>query len=326
VKRLLSPVMVGRTVEMGVLADAFAEACAGTERLVVVSAEGGGGKSRLIREAAEGFGRQALVLTGWCVEQGEPGLPFAPFVSVVRSLVEQQGVADVVSLVGHDGARELARLLPELGPVPSDGDPGMARSRLFESLRLLFGRLAARRPLVLIVEDLHWADRSTRDLLAYLARNLRGARLLLVASYRSEALATAHPLRTGLTELTRIDGVTELALARLSRADVALHLASMLGREAAPDVVNAVHARGAGVPLFTEVLLARRARQADRLLARPVARCRERIAPTGSCRPASDGRGRPAGWPSSAACRCRRRRPGRGPAGGGRIQCGGCCR
>lgn len=257
VKRPLSPLMVGRASEMRLLADAFADACDGTERVVVISAEGGGGKSRLIREATEGFGRHALVLAGWCVEQGEPGLPFAPFVSVARLLVKQRGVAEVVALVGHEGARELARLLPELGPAPSEGDPGMARSRLFESWRLLLERLAARTPVVLVLEDLHWADRASRDLLVYLARNLHGTRLLLLASYRTEALAAAHPLRKGLAELVRIDGVTLIALSRLSRADVALHLSAMLGHEPAPDVVNAIYARGSGVPLFTEALVAR---------------------------------------------------------------------
>jgi DNA-binding CsgD family transcriptional regulator/tetratricopeptide (TPR) repeat protein len=249
--------MVGRASEMGVLADAFADACSGAERIVVISAEAGGGKSRLIREATERFDRKALILTGWCVEQGDPGLPFAPFVSVVRLIVEQRGVADVVTLVGQAGARELARLLPELGPAPSEGDPGMARSRLFESVRLLLERLAAGTPLVLVLEDLHWADRATRDLLVYLARNLHGARLLVLASYRTEALANAHPLRLGLAELARIEGVTTLTLPRLSRADVALHLGAMFGRDPAPDVVNAVYARGAGVPLFTEALVTR---------------------------------------------------------------------
>lgn len=120
VKRFLSPLMVGRDSELDALAGAFAETCAGTMRTVVISAEGGGGKSRLIREATERLGRQALVLSGWCVEQGEPGLPFAPFVSAVRRLVQLRGVAEIVTLVGHAGARELARLLPELGPAPSD--------------------------------------------------------------------------------------------------------------------------------------------------------------------------------------------------------------
>lgn len=247
--------MVGRASELGVLADAFAEACVGAMRTIVISAEGGGGKSRLIREATERLDGQALVLTGWCVEQGEPGLPFAPFVSAVRRLVQQRGVADLVTLIGHAGVRELARLLPELGPAPSEGDPGMARSRLFESMRLLLESLAAQAPVVLVLEDLHWADRATRDLLVYLSRNLHGARLLLLVSYRTEALAGAHPLRSELAELVRIDGVTTLALPRLSRADVALHLSAMLGQEAAPDVVNAVHARGGGVPLFTEALV-----------------------------------------------------------------------
>lgn len=255
-KRPLSPEMIGRAGEMRVLAEAFAEACEGAERIVVISAEAGGGKSRLIRESTARLGRDALVLSGWCVEQSDPGLPFAPFVSVVRFLVKQRGAPDVVALVGHEGARELARLLPELGPTPTDGDPGMARSRLFESLRLLLERLAARTPVVLVLEDLHWADRATRDLLVYLARNLHGTRLMLVLSYRTEALADAHPLRLGMAELARLEGVVTIALPRLSRADVARHLGAMLGQEPAPDVVNAVFARGGGVPLFTEALVA----------------------------------------------------------------------
>lgn len=248
--------MIGRADEMRVLAEAFADACSGVERIVVISGEAGGGKSRLIREGTECFGRNALVLSGWCIEQGEPGLPFAPFVAVVRLLVKQRGAADVVALVGHEGARELARLLPELGAVPAEGDPGMARSRLFESVRLLLERLAARTPLVLVLEDLHWADRATRDLLLYLTRNLHGTRLLLMASYRTEALADAHPLRTGMAELVRREGVITLTLPRLSRANVALHLGAMLGHDPAPDLVNTVFARGGGVPLFTEALLA----------------------------------------------------------------------
>jgi ATP/maltotriose-dependent transcriptional regulator MalT len=247
--------MIGRVGEMNVLAEAFADACRGAERIIVISAEAGGGKSRLIREATERFGRDALILSGWCVEQSEPGLPLAPFVSAVRLLVKQRGVAGIVDLVGREGARELARILPELGPAPTEGDPAMARSRLFESLRLLLERLAAMIPVVLVLEDLHWADRATRDLLGYLARNLHGTRLLLLASYRTEALADTHPLRLGMAELARIEDVTTIALPRLSRADVALHLGALLGHEPAPDVVNTVFARGGGVPLFTEALV-----------------------------------------------------------------------
>lgn len=241
---------------MRVLADAFADVCSGQQRSLLIGAEGGVGKTRLIREASDRFRGDALVLVGWCVEQSEPGLPFAPFVAVVRQLVRERGVASVAALIGRDGARELARLLPEFGPAPSEGDPGMARSRLFESFRSLLQALCAQTPVVLVIEDLHWADRATRDLLAYLARNLTGMRLLLIVSYRTEALAGTHPLRSGLAELARVDGVTALALPRLGRSDVALQLAAMLGREPAPDVVAAVYARSGGVPLFTEAMLA----------------------------------------------------------------------
>lgn len=254
-QRLASPLMIGREPEMGALEDAFADASSGVQRTVLISAEAGGGKTRLIREAAQRLFGEAAILQGWCLDQDEPGLPFAPFVSVVRQLLKDRGVGDFASLIGREGMRELSRLLPALGPAPAEADPGMARSRLFESLRTLLEALASQAAVVLVLEDLHWADRATRDLLLYLVRNLTGTRLLLLASYRTEALRGAHPLRSGLVELARVEGVTTLMLPRLSRAHVALQMQALLGREPTPEMIAAVYARGEGVPLFTEALL-----------------------------------------------------------------------
>ena len=151
--------------------------------------------------------------------------------------------------------RELAGLLPEFGLPVAAGDPEMARGRLFGLLLTLLEQLAAPRPLVLVIEDLHWADASTGDLLAYLVRNVRQAAVLLVVTFRSDELARGGPLRRLLAGLGRLDGVTSLELARLSRREVAAQLAGILGRPPEPAVSAEVYDRGAGNPLFTEALL-----------------------------------------------------------------------
>jgi DNA-binding CsgD family transcriptional regulator len=131
----------------------------------------------------------------------------------------------------------------------------MARARLFELLLALLEALATRLPLVLVVEDAHWADRPTRDVLSFLVRNVRHAGMLLVVTFRSDELHRTHPLRPLLAELGRMDGVTRLDLPRLSRQQVAVQLAGILGRLPEPAITGAVHQRGGGVPLFTEALL-----------------------------------------------------------------------
>ena len=102
----------------------------------------------------------------------------------------------------------------------------MARGRLFGLLLMLLEQLAARQPLVLVIEDLHWADRSTGELLAFLVRNLRQAAVLLVATFRSDELGQAGPVRRLLAELGRLDGVTRLELGRLSSSEVTAQLAA----------------------------------------------------------------------------------------------------
>ena len=150
---------------------------------------------------------------------------------------------------------ELAALVPELGSLSSGGDPEMARGRLFGVVLVLLEQLAARQPVVLVIEDLHWADRSTGELLAFLVRNLRQAAVLLVATFRSDELGQAGPVRRLLAELGRLDGVTRLELERLSRGQVAAQLEAILGRPPDLAVATAVYERGGGNPLFTEVLL-----------------------------------------------------------------------
>src|SRR5215469_1300008 len=253
--RAVSPVFAGREAELTVLASAFGDAARGLPGMVLVGAEAGGGKSRLVEEFAARVGGRALVLVGGCVELSAAGLPYAPFTAALRQLVRERGAVEVSALLGGRDTGELAGLLPEFGRPRGDADLDLARARLFELLLALLEALAEPLPLVLVVEDVHWADRSTRDLLSFLARNLRHTAVLLLVTFRSGELHRTHPLRPLLAELDRVKGVTRLELPRLSRSQVEAQLEGIMGGPPGAAVTSAVYERGNGIPLFTEALV-----------------------------------------------------------------------
>jgi predicted ATPase len=184
---MAAPVFVGRARELAELDAAFERVREGRPSAVLVGGEAGVGKSRLAAE----FGSRARaagavrVLAGYCLDLGAEGLPFAPFTGMLRELVRELGADGVAALLPGRGAGELARLLPELGEPGGGGDPGEARARMFEQVLALLGRLAGAGPVVLVVEDAHWSDRSTRDLLAFLVGNQHALdRVLIVVTFR----------------------------------------------------------------------------------------------------------------------------------------------
>jgi ATP/maltotriose-dependent transcriptional regulator MalT len=255
--RVSSPVLVGRSGQLSALDTALTEAGRGHPSTVMVGGEAGVGKSRLVTEfAGRAQGTGVRVLTGGCLELGADSLPFAPFTSVLRELVHDLGAAGVAGLLPGGGTRELARLLPEFGEPAGPGDAGEARARLFEQVLLVLEHLADAGPVVLVIEDMHWADRSTRDLLAFLIRNqLSLDGVLIVVTYRSDDLHRTHPLRPLLAELDRIGWVTRMDLGRLSRQDTGQLAAQIIGREPGHDLLAAVYGRTEGNPLFVEALL-----------------------------------------------------------------------
>ena len=193
---------------------------------------------------------------GGCLELGAEGLPFAPFTMVLRELVRDLGAAGVAKLLAGGTARELARLLPEFGEPAGTDDAGEARARLFEQMLILVEHLAEAGPVVLVIEDMHWADRSSRDLLAFLIRNqpsLDG--VVIVVTYRSDDLHRTHPLRPLLAELDRIGWVTRMDLGRLTLRDSGQLVAQIIGREPGDDLLTDVYRRTEGNPLFIEALL-----------------------------------------------------------------------
>ncbi|MFF4237868.1 AAA family ATPase [Actinomadura geliboluensis] len=249
--RAVSPALVGRAAELGQLRDALAAA----PGAVLVGGDAGLGKTRLIKEFARSVEGEANVLVGGCLELGSDGLPFAPFTTVLRGLVREIGIDGVAALVPRGDTGGLARLLPEFGEPESDAASGEERARLFEVVLSLLERLAERGPVVLVIEDAHWADRSTRDLLAFLVRNLGRGPVLVVLTYRTDELHRTHPLRQLLAGLERLERVRRTDLGKLTRADVSALVAQLLGQNPPPGLVERIEARSEGNPLFIEALL-----------------------------------------------------------------------
>ncbi|MFJ8669283.1 AAA family ATPase [Streptomyces sp. NPDC093600] len=253
----VSPVFVGRAGELTALTDALARAHAdGEPQALLIGGEAGVGKTRLIEEFVDAArGRGAIVALGGCVEVGADGLPFAPFSTALRSLSRRLPEELAAAAAGQEG--ELARLLPELGDVgghePSNED---ATARLFELTARLLERLAADHTIVLVLEDLHWADASTRHLLAYLFRTLLRGRIVVVASYRADDLHRRHPLRPLLAELDRLRTVRRIELPRFTRAEVRRQLTGILAAEPAPALVDEIFERSDGNAFFVEELVA----------------------------------------------------------------------
>jgi hypothetical protein len=227
--RVASPTLVGRVEELQVLEVARRRAADGEPAVVLVGGEAGVGKTRLVAELTNQWATDGTrVLVGGCVPVGEGALPYAPIVEALRALLAEVGANEVRELVGPSWP-ELARLLPALGEPDRTVLPDQtAQARLFELLLGLLGRLAEQAPVVLVVEDLQWADQSTRDLLAFLVRNLHRERVLLVVTYRNDEPGQQQ-LGPYLAELDRGGRVERVELARLDQAQTGAQLVGILG-------------------------------------------------------------------------------------------------
>ncbi|MCL8017180.1 helix-turn-helix transcriptional regulator [Streptomyces sp. AS02] len=255
--RSVSPVFVGRAAELETLHDALAHASGGEPQALVIGGEAGVGKTRLVEEFAGAAAREgAVVVLGGCVEIGADGLPFAPFSTALRAL--RRDLPEELAAAAAGQEEELARLLPELGEAPpsrgADRSDEEGMARLFELTARLLERVAADRTVVVALEDLHWADASTRHLLAYLFRTLRTGRLVVLATYRSDDIHRRHPLRPLLAELDRLRTVRRVELGRFNRAEVGRQIAGILATEPDPAQVDEIFERSDGNAFFVEEL------------------------------------------------------------------------
>jgi DNA-binding CsgD family transcriptional regulator/tetratricopeptide (TPR) repeat protein len=251
--RSVSPVFIGRADELDTLNDALVRAAAGEPQALLLGGEAGVGKTRLVEEFATAACRRgAVVALGGCVEIGADGLPFAPFSTALRAL--RRELPDELAAAAAGQEEELARLLPELGETVSGRHDEEGMARLFELTARLLERVAADRTVVVALEDLHWADASTRHLLAYLFRTLRTGRLVVLATYRADDIHRRHPLRPLLAELDRLRTVRRLELGRFNRAEVGRQIAGILAHEPDPAQVDDIFERSDGNAFFVEEL------------------------------------------------------------------------
>jgi predicted ATPase len=191
--RISSPTFIGRRPELEQVASALADATRARAAVVLASGEAGVGKTRFVEEAIRSArDGGALALSGGCVELGGAGLPFAPITEALRGLTTGLSASEVDRMLGP-ARTELGRLLPDLARKADTGDHhGFAlastQARLFEEFLGLLRQMARERRILLVIEDLHWADRSTLGLLAYLGRNARDEDLTVLATYRNDEL------------------------------------------------------------------------------------------------------------------------------------------
>ena len=198
--RVSSARFVGRVDQLAELCSALEDAAASHPSLAFVAGESGSGKTRLIGElASRAREAGALVLSGDCVELGEGELPYAPLIAALRPLVRAHHAA--LAALDASQLADLATVIPGTGE-PSAEAP-VEQVRVFEALLALLELLGEDAAVLLVVEDVHWADSSTRGFLSFLTRTLCDERLLVVASYRSDELHRRHPLRPLLAEVVR---------------------------------------------------------------------------------------------------------------------------
>jgi DNA-binding CsgD family transcriptional regulator len=198
----------------------------------------------------------ALVLRGESVEQRDGELPYAPLLSALRPVVRERHPAfERLSAVSR---ADLATLLPALaGSGPSaERDGSTGQIRLFEALLELLDLFSESQPVLLVLEDMHWADRSTRAFASFAASSLRQERLVMLLTYRTDELHRRHPLLALLAELERLERTQRIVLEPFDRVELAEALSDILGDTPSPQLVERLFERGEGNPLYTEELLA----------------------------------------------------------------------
>ena len=259
--------LVAREPEMERLRAAVRAAMTGSAAALLVAGDAGVGKTRITEEAtALATDAGMLVLTGRCLDVGENGLPYLAIAEALGGLRDGAD-ADLLADPALAGLLPGSESVPEIEPdrfVPAPPSAAGTRRReqdvgqlrLFEAVYRLLVELAERHGLLLVLEDLHWADGATRSMVSFLLTRLRGRRLLIVATYRTDDLHRRHPLRPLLAELLRLPAVERMDLAPFASADARDFVAKLAEDRVSEEVIREVAQRSEGNAFFAEELLA----------------------------------------------------------------------
>jgi DNA-binding CsgD family transcriptional regulator/tetratricopeptide (TPR) repeat protein len=251
--------LVGRDRELVQLVAASDAAARGEGRTIIVGGEAGIGKSRLVTSLTDLAGsRGATIMIGACLPSGAGTMPYAPFVEALRRLTRSVGPERIPALLGP-ARDEVGRLIPEVASTvvrtADRSEPDRAgQGRLFEAILTVLERVAGSSPVVLVVEDLQWADAGTRALLGFLSRNLRETSVLVIITVRTDDLDAGDPTLRFLGELERDAWVDRIELGPLDRSGVVAMVRALRPDGAASDRITAILSRSGGNPFFIEQL------------------------------------------------------------------------
>ncbi|NRN63459.1 Helix-turn-helix transcriptional regulator [Kibdelosporangium sp. 4NS15] len=268
--------MVARSREMDRLRAALGRSAGGTAGAVLIAGDAGIGKTRMVEEISTvATDEGAIVLSGRCVDFGETGLPYLPFAEALtqlRGLGRDDVLArpalgmllpDLVLSGAHDQVLEPQRFVPNFAPtigkvqgMPPRREQDIGQLQLFDAVHGLLSELAGDSTVVLVIEDLHWADSSTRGLLSFLLSRLRSQRLLVVCTYRTDDLHRRHPLRPLLAELVRLPAVERLELPPFDKAAARQFVEALAEGRVEDEMVRKVAEQSEGNAFFAEELLA----------------------------------------------------------------------
>ena len=251
---------VGRETEIRQLHMAFDEAMSGRGSLVMVVGEPGIGKTSLCEQLQTYASlRGGTTLIGHCYEEGSLSLPYLAFVEAMRSYVLDRDADGLKSDLGS-GASDVARIVSDvrdrLQVEPSEpGDPEQDRYRLMQAVTSFLTNAASVQPLVIVLEDLHDSDGGTLDMLTHVSRNLSGARLMIVGTYRDVEVDRSHSLSGTLAELRRVSSFARISLRGLTADEVQRMMTSIAGHDVPWGISEAVHRQTEGNPLFVQEVL-----------------------------------------------------------------------
>ena len=249
---------VGRTEEYAALRRFLDQAVAGDARVVMLGGPPGVGKTRMATEiGAEASAKGYLILAGNCYDRAD-AVPFIPIIEILDDLLARASTPEAFRHALGDDAAEVARLMPQLRRMFPDIPPGsettleQSRHVLFNAIAKVLARAAANRTVLVILEDLHWADEGTLSLLTHVARSVRNLPVMFIGTFRDYELRSNGPLAQTIDECTRLHLLERVNLHGLSAASVADMIRTWSGQEPPPSLVDAIYSRTEGNPFFVE--------------------------------------------------------------------------